>query len=467
VREDTLEQERTIVGACLLHPPTWQHARILEPFDFVHPRERIVFEAMKRAESEGVPFDLIALGGLTSEPIPLSYLAELQAEVVTVETIPWHVGRVLERSRGRELQRAILSTAKLPAEDAAEVVAKAAERYQARAVVTDGLPTVQLASVADPGPTRWLIDGVWIAGGVGFVAGEPKTRKSFLTAAMALAVATGRPLLQRYQAQQAPAVIYNAEDRPSETARRLRRMAAAEGVDWANLPIHLVDVPALRLNRPDDCRKLSMAIARIKPGLVVLDPFRNLYDGDEDKSDAVTAALAPLRLMQREHGCAIVVVHHSTKPSEIKRRAGQRMRGSGALHGWGDCNLYVELRGEVSAVEVEQRYSAAIEPFGWKLEDAGEALWCQPCEIPTATTGAGRKAADEDDQQALRSRLLDVLKRGPATLQRLADTARTSKPKAREALLGLLELNKVAPAVIEYQDARGRARACDGWEITR
>lgn len=472
IREDSLEQERTIVGACMVAPEVWPQCEQLQPTDFVHPAERMVFAALQSAARGGVPFDLVAIAGVlatSGEALPGSnaaYLSDLMLGVLQVETLPWHVGRVLLRSRARRLQADLLTSSKLDPDDAARACELAVKRYHDRAATTQGFETVRAADVQDPGPTRWLIEGLWISGGVGFIAGEPKTKKSFLTLSAAIAVASGRKLLQRFQARQAPVVLFNAEDRQSETARRLRRLCVAEGVRFDSLPIELINVTGLRLDRADDMRKLSATVRRINPGLVVLDPFRNLFDGDEDKSEAVSAALSPLRQLQREHECAVMVVHHMTKPNELKRRAGQRMRGSGALHGWGDCNLYVDLKGDVSAVEVEQRYADACEPFGWQLRDQstpdGEALWCEPCAIPSQKQSSEQEQAAHATNEALVLRVIRGASE-PLNAGRIAQQLQMRRSDVFAALNVLNETNAIEQVNRQIVDKLGRSRPVSGW----
>lgn len=472
---DAVAQEANVLGVGLVWPKAWADICVLAPSDFCHPMHRSIYEAMREVAAAGRPIDRLTVAEQmraagTFDRLRAAhgehYLEQLTSEVVTWENVRWYVNNLAQRARERELRASLVNAAGLEPDALVEAAKRAVDRYHERATVSEGLPVVRSSDVPDPGPTRWLVENLWIAGGVGFIAGEPKTRKSFLSLAMAIAVASGRKLLQRFQARRAPVVMFNAEDRQAETRRRLERMCIAEGVCLSDLEIYLVDVHGLRLTDAAQMRALDATVGRIKPGLVVLDPLRNLFDGDEDKSEAVTAALNPLRLLQRRHDTAVAVVHHMTKPNELKRRAGQRMRGSGALHGWGDCNIYVELKGEVSAVEVEQRYADACEPFGWQLRDQttpdGDALWCEPCAIPAQRQSGEQEKAAHATNEALVLRTIRSASE-PLSAGHIAQQLKMRRSDVFAALNVLAETNAIEQVNRQIVDKLGRSRAVSGW----
>src|SRR6266850_4723027 len=74
----------------------------------------------------------------------------------------------------------------------------------------------------------WLIEGLWGAGAVGLIGGAPKSCKSWLSLEMALAVASGRPCLGRYEVPSpGPALLYAAEDAPLQVRERLEGLSRA------------------------------------------------------------------------------------------------------------------------------------------------------------------------------------------------------------------------------------------------
>lgn len=246
---------------------------------------------------------------------------------------------------------------------------------------SDAFPTVTIAAVPDDGPVKWLVQDLWLDQAVGIVGGEPKSYKSFVSAQLAVCVAAGMPMFGEHTTQKGRVLMFNAEDRPSMTRNRVHQMCRSMDIDITALDLHLVDVPMLRLDDVEQREKLDRTVARLKPALVILDPLRDLHGLDENDAQVVSELLAPLRIMQRVHKCAVMIVHHMAKATELARRAGQRLRGSSALHGWIDSALYLTHKDGAIKVETEHRAAPAIDPFAFRVESEermdGPALWLQ------------------------------------------------------------------------------------------
>src|SRR5271166_41692 len=226
---------------------------------------------------------------------------------------------------------------------------------------------------------RWLVTGLWSEQAVGIVGGEPKCFKSFLALDLAVSVASGAPCLRRFVVPKAGRVLlYAAEDALHIVRRRLDGIAAAAGAMLANLDIQVITVPALRLD---------IEVDRLRPRLLVLDPFVRLHRIDENASGEVAPLLAYLRELQRRYGVAVLVVHHARKGGACVR-AGQALRGSSEFHAWGDSNLYLRRDGEELTLTVEHRAAPSSRPLIIELAQNGPALALEVVEPakPVAVT---------------------------------------------------------------------------------
>ena len=171
-------------------------------------------------------------------------------------------------------------------------------------------PAYRLAERADE--HRWLVTGLWSEQAVGIVGGEPKCCKSFLALDLAVSVASGAPCLRRFVVPKAGRVLlYAAEDAPHIVRRRLDGIAIAAGMMLANLDIQVITAPALRRDLEADRRNLAETVDRLRPRLLILDPFVRLRRIDENASGEVAPLLAYLRELQRRYGVAVLVVHHA------------------------------------------------------------------------------------------------------------------------------------------------------------
>jgi len=221
---------------------------------------------------------------------------------------------------------------------------------------------------------RWLVTGLWAEEAVGIVGGEPKCCKSFLALDLAVAVAAGVPCLRRFPVTRPGRVLlYAAEDALHVVRQRLEGICATVGVQLSALDVQVITAPTLRLDLEADRASLDETVAKLKPRLLVLDPFVRLHRIDENASGEVAPLLAYLRELQRRHGVAVVLVHHAKKGGG-SARAGQALRGSSEFHAWGDSNLYLRRRGDTLCLAIEHRAAPSRDGLVVELRGQGEAL---------------------------------------------------------------------------------------------
>lgn len=242
---------------------------------------------------------------------------------------------------------------------------------------------------ASGGEEPWLIEGLWAHQGVGIIGGEPKCCKSFLALDIAVSVATGTPCLRQYAVKRPGRVLlFAAEDAHHVVRERLRGICAAAGTDLVSLDVHVVRDTAIRLDLEADQACLRDALARLRPRLLILDPFVRLHGISESAVGEVARVLGFLRELQREFGCAVLLVHHMRKGAE-NMRGGQALRGSSDLHAWGDSNLYLRRREESLVLHIEHRAAASYETdLALELHQEGSAL---------ALRVSGEQPTDDDD----------------------------------------------------------------------
>jgi hypothetical protein len=243
---------------------------------------------------------------------------------------------------------------------------------------------------------RWLVAGLWGEQAVGIVGGEPKCCKSFLALDLAVAVAAGVPCLRRFAVPRAGRVLlFAAEDALHIVRRRLDGICEAAGVALADLDIQVITAPTVRLDVATDRDNLAETVARLKPRLLILDPFVRLHRIDENASGEVAPLLAYLRELQRRHGVAVLVVHHARKGA-ANARAGQALRGSSEFHAWGDSNLYLRRDGDDLSLTVEHRAAPPLGPIAVALTLRGPALALEAVHRPEPVEPAASPSSKLD-----------------------------------------------------------------------
>lgn len=278
------------------------------------------------------------------------------------------------------------------------------------AVTLDALPVVRASELRDPEPgRRWLVESLWARAGVGIVGGAPKSCKSWLGLDLALSVASDTPCLGCFAVHDpGPALVYMAEDAPADLKARLLGLCRRRRLDLARIPLGVVTAPSLRLDLDRDRLRIDRTLREHRPRVVLLDPFVRLHRIDENSAAEVSALLAFLREMQREHDTAIVIVHHSRKAGGAG--AGQALRGSGDFHAWTDSALYVRRYAERLTVAVEHRSAHAPDAFHLALADNDDG------EVGLVLVDADAQGAMPT--QELRARLLAHLDATPAGASR-------------------------------------------------
>ena len=290
----------------------------------------------------------------------------------------------------------------------------------------------------DYGPTPWLVDGLCTEQAVMVIGGEPKTAKTWAAIEIAIAVATDTPAFGEFKIHnndKRGAFLFLCEDGPRSVQRRVRSMITGRGPVLSGWGKRLM-VKALGSMTIDNPDALARYVATVRasgvvPAVVVFDPLRDLHQNNEDSSTEMVNVYKSLRALRTVLGCAVIFVHHSGKVTadSDKRRGGQRLRGSSALHGAVDAGLYLtsptkerdeakkkttmraNVEGEVKAAAGVGDFSLALDVFDDANREAIRAQWAFSRE--GAETGAGSQAATAAKSKWT-ARVIDCLRRHDA-----------------------------------------------------
>jgi hypothetical protein len=283
--------------------------------------------------------------------------------------------------------------------------------------------TLPAARVADTTPpVRWLLDGLFLAGGAGILGGAPKTGKSFLALDLAVAVASGTPGAGHWAVPTpGPVLLLAAEDPLAVVVQRLAALAAARDRALATLPVDLIVEPVVRL--PDGLARLAATVAQRRSVLLILDPLIRVHRADENSAPEMAAILDGLRTLARDSGCAVLLVHHARK-APAGPSPGHGLRGSSDLHAFGDSNLYLRRLGAEGSLELRIEHRAAASP--------------PPQRVRLRVTDHTARFVVEDGAPVdpLRERLLTLVRRAPAPLS--TATLRQTLGVRKQVLVDLL-----------------------------
>lgn len=204
----------------------------------------------------------------------------------------------------------------------------------------------------------WLVRGLWPSGGVGIIAAEPKSGKTWLALELAVCVASGVNCLGEYPVDTPSTVLFfNGEDGEHIQRDRLANLMLAKGLNHEDVAkLKIISADSLRLDVPEDLNSLRELVETNRPKLVILDPFVRLHRINENNSAEVAELLSNLRNIQKDFDTSIILVHHLKKAGGKTVRGGSKLRGSSELFAWGDGYLFLnkDRSGELT-MDVELR----------------------------------------------------------------------------------------------------------------
>ena len=302
----------------------------------------------------------------------------------------------------------------------------------------EGLPVVHVSQIeSEAQPRRWLIEGLWGPQSVGFLAGHPKAYKSWLGLEMAVSVASATPCLGTFPVREPGRVlIYLAEDSLEALRGRVAAITRYRGLELADIDLHVIKTPELRLDLPEQRRRLEATVRALRPRLLLLDPLVRLHRLDENRASDVSGLLSHLRSLQRAFELSVILVHHTRKNEVASGPDGQGLRGSGDLWAWTDSSLFLRRTRGRLRLSMEHRAAAAPEPVWLRLADEDED--CIHLEVICAEV-------EEEEKRSLAGAIVGLLA-GGATLTRteLREKLRVQNSRLGEALVDLEQQGRIA-----------------------
>lgn len=195
-------------------------------------------------------------------------------------------------------------------------------------------------------PRQWLYGRHLIRGFLSLTVAPGGVGKSSMVLVDALAMATGRDLLGAKPPQPLRVWVWNGEDPREEIERRITAACIQFGISGADLADRLLvdsgrDLPitlasmgggGVTVAKPTSAA-LKAAIRAQKIDVLIIDPFVTSHEVSENDNTAINAVAAEWRRIADETGCAIELVHHTSKAGAADGDAHGILasRGGGAL----------------------------------------------------------------------------------------------------------------------------------------
>lgn len=322
---------------------------------------------------------------------------------------------------------------------------------------------------------KYIVKDILTEGACGFIAGEPKSYKSWVGLDLAFSVATGADFLGHFRVVNPGPVLYiQEEDPPATLKNRSAKIWVNKTIDKFELVRDEEGAGVWWLPKDQEETFDPDVMAYIQRGftisndawqewldqtlaagmndqeyrLLIIDTLMmTAGDVEESKSQEMTNKIfRPLKVLSRKYNVAVIVIHHMAKAE--KSRPGQRMLGAVANHAWAEDSIYItHTGGNHVKIDTESKtipgnayrmdnlknldWNPTIEP--WSSDDAKEH------DQHRSHTNTGERRRRTPQQAKARDETISLLEHGPMTTQAIAEARGITRSAAHRQMARHLE----------------------------
>jgi len=281
------------------------------------------------------------------------------------------------------------------------------------------------------GANTVLGGGLLSIGDIMVLGGGSKMGKSVFVMNMGLCLAAGRPFLDRFEVPKPVDVLYlQGEISDKSIKGRMERMVYDfDFLDEVDERFHGISVKGMKLTRNISLDHLRGVIRQFNAQVLIVDPLYKFFDGDENYAKDMAAFFDRIDWLTDSLKICTVIVHHHGKPSEVKKRGAQNLRGSSAIFDYGDSYLTLtryDGNKPRAYVGLEFELRNAEEPDKMKLYRNPDTLWYEVLSVdstgdvkPRHVTGILR----EGGGQMMKGDLVKAIMEDRSVSRRVAEDA--------------------------------------------
>jgi hypothetical protein len=194
-------------------------------------------------------------------------------------------------------------------------------------------------------PIDWIVNGLFSAGSVSVLYGDPGTGKTYALLDMGVAVALGEDWLD-HPTKQSHVLFVDEESGPRRLKRRLHQVLHSHNAN-KDTKLAFLSLPLFNLRDKNEATALQLFIQEAKAKLIIIDAMIDVLDGgDENIASVVQPMFRNLRTIATNEQAAFVIIHHPNR--------GGGYRGTSAMEGAVDLMLKVTRNNDLLTFNSEK-----------------------------------------------------------------------------------------------------------------
>lgn len=310
----------------------------------------------------------------------------------------------------------------------------------------------------------WLIEQLQIGPGrPAMLAGNAAAGKTIMVQSLALSLAAGRPVWERFAVAGPRTVVHiDYEQGKSATCRRYQRLLAGMGIEQGELGnrLDLSTYPSLNLSHSPT--RLYDVFARVgeRAQLVIIDSLRAATPDIDENDSRIRACIDVLSQVSSATATTFLIIHHASKPrDETSGRPGPR--GSSAiLDACGSAFTVTSALHDRKKIEQikcpADGNGSPIRDLVLLFEDMDAGALRVVCEGPDSGQSGATDEGDDAGAQERSNRILEVVRRTPGInadrLRREVGGRGTSVDRVARALVddGIIKREQIQPKGSRY-----------------
>lgn len=210
---------------------------------------------------------------------------------------------------------------------------------------------------------RWVVEKIIPAEGMVAISGLPSVYKTWLVLDLAVKVARGEALFDRFETNQTGVLIVDEETGERWVQDRMSKLEKT-----FDLPIYILSKRGVKLTKETVNELVSFVKSR-DVGLVIFDSLVRVHTARDENSAVEMAKVFSFLQEFAKEGVAVVFTHHNRKRGILRSsNLSQEMRGSSDILAAVDCHLAVERKKDFLTVTQTKLRHGGEEAKPFKLD---------------------------------------------------------------------------------------------------